>query len=119
MRLFFRIYIVRAGGESMKNNRKSEVHDRKRLRKNADFKIRKIAGETILIATGEAAGKFHGLVSFNETACEIWDLLEQEKTEEEICNGLAKAYGITAECCKEDVRAFLRTAIEKHLILEC
>lgn len=103
----------------MKNAWKAEMYDRKRLRKNSDFQIRKIAGETILIATGEAAGKFHGLVSFNETACIIWDLLEQEKTEEEICNGLAKAYGITTECCKEDVRAFLRSAIEKHLVLEC
>lgn len=103
----------------MRNYCKPEIHIRKKFRINRDFQIRRIAGENILIATGEAARTFHGLVSFNETACYIWELLENEKTEEEICRSLANAYGITAECCKYDVKEFLRPAIEKQLILAC
>ena len=57
--------------------------------RNASFIKRQIGNQTVLVAVGEATKRFHGMISLNKTAAFIWDLLESEKTLEEIAAALA------------------------------
>ena len=48
------------------------------------FVIQEMAGETVMVATGEASKEFRGIVRNNKTAAYIANLLLQDTTREEI-----------------------------------
>ena len=54
------------------------------------------------------------LLTLNETGAFLWNLLETDRTEEELAQELAKEYGITTEQAREDVGEFAET-IRKYL----
>jgi hypothetical protein len=59
------------------------------------------------------AGKYYGL---NRVATSTWNLLEEEKTVEELCNELTKIYDIPSDKCYEEVLGFLPDLESKGLI---
>jgi hypothetical protein len=56
------------------------------------FVLREIAGQTVVIATGEASKTFHGMVKLNGTGRDIWQGLAKGLSEEEIARGLVEKY---------------------------
>ena len=48
------------------------------------YVIRKVMGNNVVIATGEASRNFHGMIKLNDSAKFIWELLEAGKSTEEI-----------------------------------
>ena len=48
-----------------------------RYRRNPEFILREIAGESILVPTGQAALAFNGLASLNASGVFLWGLLER------------------------------------------
>lgn len=77
------------------------------------MKIRKgyvlndIAGEQIVVAVGEEALRFQGVVKLNATGAFLWKLLEDSCTKEELTAALTKKYGIAPEQAVQDTEAFL------------
>ena len=51
-------------------------------------------GRQLLLASGEAAAGFHGIVRSNETAAFIVDRLKQETTEADIVAALLETYDV-------------------------
>lgn len=64
----------------------------------ADFQ-----GKQLLLASGEAAAQFQGVVRSNETAGFIVDCLKRETTEQEIVEKLLETYEVTPEIAERDV----------------
>ena len=62
----------------------------------------------IMVAVGDMAGRFHGLVRSNETAAFIVDALKEETTEEAIVEKLLAEYDVDRASARRDVRAILR-----------
>lgn len=60
-------------------------------------------GKQLLLASGEAAAHFQGVVRSNETAGFIVDCLKQETTEPEIIAKLLETYDVTPEIAERDV----------------
>ena len=60
-----------------------------------------------MVAAGEAAKSFHGLVRSNETAAFIVDCLKSETTEEEIVDKLVAEYDVSRDMASEDVHAII------------
>ncbi len=60
-----------------------------------------------MVAAGEAAERFHGIVRANETAAFIIDCLKTETTEAEIVAGLTGAYEIDEATAARDVKDVL------------
>ena len=52
------------------------------------FVLREIAGQTVVIATGEASKTFHGMVKLNGTGRDIWQGLANGLSAEEIAREL-------------------------------
>ena len=47
------------------------------------FVLRDIAGDTVVIATGELSKTFHGMIKLNSTGKEIWQILSSGDVTEE------------------------------------
>ncbi len=88
-----------------------------RFRRNEEYICREVAGEAILVPTGEAALQFSGMGAMNPTALFIWNLLEEERDFDELCSLFAAEYELTNGQAKEDVGDFLALAMEHNVIL--
>lgn len=66
-----------------------------------------VAGEYMVVATGEAGESFHGMIRNNKTADYIFELLMQETTEEEIVKAVCEKFHAEASVVSADVHHLL------------
>ena len=71
------------------------------------FITHQIQDTQMMVAAGEAAKSFHGLVRSNETAAFIVDCLKEETTEEAIVDKLLAEYDVSREIAAQDVHEIL------------
>ena len=71
------------------------------------FITHQIQNTQMMVAAGEAAKYFHGLVRSNETAAFIVDCLKSETTEEAIVDRLLEEYDVSREIATRDVHAVI------------
>ena len=76
------------------------------MRIKEGFVLREVAGQVIVIATGEASKQFHGMLKLNATGKDIWVGLQNGLTEEEIVLELQDKYQVEKEQIAQDVREF-------------
>ena len=73
------------------------------------FVLREIAGQTVVIATGEASKTFHGMVKLNGTGRDIWQGLAKGLTEEAIAQELVEKYDeVDIDKAREDVAGLVK-----------
>ena len=82
-----------------------------RIKKNPDLIMRNIAGECVLVPTGELAAKFNGMITLNASAKFIWEHMEEVSNQEELVALLLDAFEVDEETAAHDVRGFIATAI--------
>lgn len=70
-----------------------------------------IDGETVILQ--QEAGEYYGL---NEVATFIWELLEEPRTVNTICEAVTAEYDVTHERCESDVTMMLAELAEKELV---
>ena len=80
------------------------------------YVIRKVMGNHVVIATGEASKKFHGMVKLNDTAAEIWGYVSENKSLDEIVSCMLEKYEVDEETAKKDVKAFIEKLSVANLI---
>lgn len=80
------------------------------------FVLREVAGQNVVIATGEASKTFHGMIKLNETGRVIWEGLAAGKPNEEIAVDLTAAYDVDAEKAAADVAAFVKQAADQGFL---
>ena len=68
---------------------------------------RNIGTQTVIVAVGEAAKHFHGMISVNNTGSFIWDLLEKEITLDALVAAMTAVYNIDSSTAKADINDFL------------
>ena len=71
------------------------------------FVLREIAGQAMVIATGEASMGFHGMIKLNATGKRIWQGLSDGLTVQEIARGLSAEYAVSEDKAFEDVNAMV------------
>ena len=74
------------------------------------FIKKNVGGADIVVAVGEASVNFNAMITLNTTGAFIWELLEEEKTEDELVAALIEKYDIDDETSRRDVVAFLNKA---------
>ena len=79
----------------------------KDMRIKEGFVIREVAGQIMVIATGEASKDFHGMIKLNATGRDIWEGLQAGLSEDEIAGKLQDKYQIEESEAKADTAAFL------------
>ena len=71
--------------------------------------LRQIAGEYVLIPTGETAMKVQKLICLTESSAMLWKLVTEGTTEEALQQALLDTYEVDPETAREDTQTFLRT----------
>ena len=71
------------------------------------FVVRSIAGESVVVALGEASRNFNGIIKLNETVRFLWDLLAVGATLEELQAKLTEEYDVSAELAAADIEKFV------------
>ena len=77
------------------------------MRINKDYVLRNVAGESIVVPTGEAAQKLNGMMTLNETAAFLWENVEKVQTKEELVKLLLDEFDVDKEIAIEDVDDFI------------
>lgn len=80
------------------------------------FVVRKIANQYMAVPVGARAKELHGMIGLNETAAFLWELLKEEKTEEELAALLYNEYEISKENALESVRRFCKILQEEGVL---
>lgn len=88
------------------------------MKVDKEFVLREIAGDYVIIPTGKTVLEFNGMLTVNEVGVEIWNMLQEEVTFEEIVQGILQEYDADAETVKADVREFLDTLIAGGILAD-
>ena len=81
------------------------------------FVLRRVMGNYVAVAVGEASKNFRGMVKLNATAADIWQLVEKGYDEEKIIESMLEKYDVEKELLVSDVRTSLEM-LEKNGFLE-
>ncbi len=71
------------------------------------FILRQVAGNYIVIAVGDEAVDFNGMITVNETGAFLWKILADGATKEEMLEKLLTEYEVDEETAKKDITDFL------------
>ena len=71
------------------------------------FIVRKIGGQNVAVAIGEASKTFNGMIKLNDTGRIIWDMLSEGKSESDIVGRFVSEYDVDEASAQKDVSAFV------------
>ena len=80
------------------------------------FVVREIAGQSVVVALGEASKSFNGIIKLNETGRVIWDKLSEGAEKEDIVNAILAEYEIDGATVEKDVDSFVATLKENNIL---
>lgn len=81
-----------------------------------EFILREIAGDYVIVPTGQTALEFNGLITVNELGAFIWKQLQQDITEEELIQAILEEYEVDQETARHDVKEFLNKLTECRIL---
>ncbi len=71
------------------------------------FVLRRVLGDAVVIATGEAAKNFQGMVKLNETAATILENIDAGMSKEDVIAKISTDYEVDSETVAADVEKLL------------
>lgn len=80
------------------------------------FLLKKVGGQNVVVALGEASRSFNGIIRLNDTGVFLWQKLQQETSEEQLLAALTAEYDIGEEQAKSDIAEFI-AALRKAALL--
>ena len=80
------------------------------------FVVRKIANQYMAVPVGARAKELHGMIGLNETAAFLWELLKEERTEEELAALVYEEYEISEKEALEAVQRFGKSLQEEGVL---
>lgn len=82
------------------------------------FVLHELGGNTVVVAVDKRAEEFNGMITLNETAVEIWKLLKDDTTEEQVASAMAELFDGDASFIAQDVHRFVEQLRENDLLEE-
>lgn len=83
-----------------------------------EFILREIAGESVLVPTGETTQEFNGLITMSDTAKFIWKNIEKADSLEEMIQMILDEYEIDEETARRDATIFTSELVRNGFV-EC
>ena len=89
------------------------------MRIKSEYKIRKIAGENVIVAAGATNVNTTSIISFNSTSVELWNALSGREFEvTDVVAIIMNDYGQSEEVASRDAVAWVEKLREAKLIEE-
>ncbi len=86
------------------------------MKQNKDYILRDIAGDCVLIPTGQAGQDFNGMISITSTAKFIWEHIEEAASFEDLIKLIMDTYDIDEENAVMDAGGFISALLEHGLL---
>lgn len=77
------------------------------MKRNSNHALRKIGGETLLVPIGRQITDTNGVITMNETAVFLWELLGIERSGGELISCLLAEFDIDEATARADVQSFV------------
>ena len=88
------------------------------MKRKPGFIVRKISGQNVAVAIGEASKSFHGIIKLNDSGLVIWNALAKDVTEDDIVSALLEQYDVAPEQAAEDVHGFVEVLKDAGIVVE-
>lgn len=72
-----------------------------------EFILREVAGESLLIPTGQTALKMNGMIVIDRVGAYIWQMIEDGKNKEQILEKVLERFEIDRDTAEKDMNEFL------------
>lgn len=76
------------------------------MKLNPDYILRNIAGEQVVVPTGQSGQKFNGLITLNSTAVFLWECAEKGMSRQEMVEKLLEEFDVDEASAVQDVNGF-------------
>lgn len=83
-----------------------------------EYIMRKIAGETVIVPVGDAAARFSGMITLNETGEFIWTFLQEENSEDGLLNAMLEEFEVDKDRASADIASFLEILRKNNMLEE-
>lgn len=83
-----------------------------------EYIMRKIAGETVIVPVGDAAARFSGMITLNETGEFIWTFLQEENSEDGLLNAMLEEFEVDRDRASADIASFLEILRKNNMLEE-
>jgi hypothetical protein len=77
------------------------------MKRKADFIMQNVGDENLLVPLGAQVMDMNGLITLNDTAACVWELLAQERSLDELSAAVAERFDVAAEIARADVQTFV------------
>lgn len=81
------------------------------------YVLRQVAGNSIVIAVGDEALNFNGIITINGSGTFLWKKLVQGASKEELLDAMLSEYNVDAETAESDIDEFI-SKLEKANLLD-
>ncbi len=69
--------------------------------------MQNVGGENLLVPLGAQVMDLNGLITLNDTAACVWELLAEERSLDELAAAVAEWFDVAAEIARADVQTFV------------
>lgn len=83
-----------------------------------EYIMRKIAGETVIVPVGDAAARFSGMITLNETGEFIWTFLQEENSEDGLLSAMLEEFEVDRDRASADIASFLEILRKNNMLEE-
>lgn len=88
------------------------------MKRNPQFIMSKISDLNVLVPIGTAAADFNGVISLNGMGSDIWSMLEEDISRDELLAKILSEYDVSEEKASADIDSFLNTLREAGCLEE-
>lgn len=82
------------------------------------FLIKNIANEWVAVPIGTRTSEISGLVSLSDTGKFLWELLKDEKSENDLVTAMLDEYDVDEQTARVDVKEYLDYLKDNRLVIE-
>lgn len=82
-----------------------------------EFILREIAGECMLVPTGDTTREYNGLITLSDTARFIWENLEKADSLDQLIEMEMEAYEIDEETARQDAVKFISQLLGRGFVV--
>lgn len=81
-----------------------------------NFAVQKVTNFWAAVPVGRDAQRYNGVISLNESACDMLEFLREDITEEELVQKMLGEYDIDEGTLRADVRKFVQQLQEAEVL---
>lgn len=82
-----------------------------------EYKLKTLAGEHIVVPTGQEAVAFNGILTLNQSGKLLFERLQAGATEHDLIQLLLNTYDVDRQRAEQDVNVFLSKLRQRDILL--